>query len=1131
MSSNASDTPIIITTMEQTITPGQPTQLHQVGKHQMLPVVVIQAQPNQKLHTSSTNSNVLALPQILPMQQVNNQMMLGKTPIVLQKATNLPKNGVTYLTMLKPVSKPPDSVLAASRLPITSITNMGKLTSESTLQVINNQKIMITPMPTTTSTSRLPVTMTTNSVQSKISFMPLMHSVQNKSKIINLKMPENKMVDTDLTITAVPDEKNVEKKPVQDDRSYELSIVEEECEEKDKNDKITSMPPIHGVSILKRSFPLIPKVDPPVTTTDTIITISDPNTKEVHITKSLPDPLPPLAPPQITPEIKEEPINSTPVIAHAPAKRSRKSTLCLRKDFHEIEVQVSTKGATLKKLDLEEENRHDKEVDEINSGADPFNFSSLLDEEFIKVFDWKQSVGKLPGTNLKFFINEFGFLEYLTQDEYNKMHLSKPKKEAIEKVRKQKVKKELSPAEEQEEMRCLECGCFGMASEFINPKYCSLECHALGEKKAVDDAANQKKRPKQTQSQSNASNSANNHGNAAKKRKLENGDRERETHSSDDDASIRTESSYDKYPWHCKTKGFSWSKYLAHINTIGAPVKLFKDAFPYNRNGFRPGMKLEGIDPLHPSYFCVMTVAQVQGYRLLLHFDGYPKNYDFWANADSMDIFPAGFCEKHDHVLQPPPNFPDFNWVSYLKHTKASVAPKHLFSNRTGSAIFPTAFRVGMKLEAVDRKNTALVCVATAKDLMDSRILVHFDSWDDIYDYWADPSSPYIHPVGWCDKNGHSLTPPNDYPNLENFTWEKYLKETNSVAAPVRAFKQRPPSGFRKGMRLEAVDKRVPQLVRVACVVEVKQHRLRVAFDGWPDRYSYWVDEDNPDIHPVGWCQKTGHPLEPPLTPDDVYDFMECATIGCRGIGNMKGQLLSTHNSLKYCPYAEANIDIDTLLPDRLLSPDRELEAIVPVSREPRTKKASKRKYETNAAKTEWIGSAHVEKTEDSPRVASRGSPEIPQTPEDTDAHKLESPSIEFKIKSSNSTPAPSPSASIKSQSISIKKESHSSILGEEELNLEEINMRNKHSKYYKCYAKCKTDPMLWTTMNVMDYVQSLPFAKHNAEAFVEHSIDGESFLMLTQDDLVEVLKYKLGPAIALYNCILFLRKHVNCAT
>lgn len=48
-----------------------------------------------------------------------------------------------------------------------------------------------------------------------------------------------------------------------------------------------------------------------------------------------------------------------------------------------------------------------------------------------------------------------------------------------------------------------------------------------------------------------------------------------------------------------------------------------------------------------------------------------------------------------------------------------------------------------------------------------------------------------------------------DYPTPETFTWEKYLKETKSVAAPVRAFKQRPVCGFKRGMRLECVDKRV----------------------------------------------------------------------------------------------------------------------------------------------------------------------------------------------------------------------------------------------------------------------------------------------------------------------------------
>lgn len=42
--------------------------------------------------------------------------------------------------------------------------------------------------------------------------------------------------------------------------------------------------------------------------------------------------------------------------------------------------------------------------------------------------------------------------------------------------------------------------------------------------------------------------------------------------------------------------------------------------------------------------------------------------------------------------------------------------------------------------------------------------------------------------------------------------------------------------------------------------------RLKIKFDGWPDNHTYWVDDDSLDIHPVGWCAKTGHPLEPPLS-------------------------------------------------------------------------------------------------------------------------------------------------------------------------------------------------------------------------------------------------------------------------
>lgn len=56
-----------------------------------------------------------------------------------------------------------------------------------------------------------------------------------------------------------------------------------------------------------------------------------------------------------------------------------------------------------------------------------------------------------------------------------------------------------------------------------------------------------------------------------------------------------------------------------------------------------------------------------------------------------------GWCEKHSHILQPPPGYTveNFNWVQYLKQTRSIAAPKHLFVNRAGQAICPNGFRIG----------------------------------------------------------------------------------------------------------------------------------------------------------------------------------------------------------------------------------------------------------------------------------------------------------------------------------------------------------------------------------------------------------------------------------------------------
>lgn len=70
-------------------------------------------------------------------------------------------------------------------------------------------------------------------------------------------------------------------------------------------------------------------------------------------------------------------------------------------------------------------------------------------------------------------------------------------------------------------------------------------------------------------------------------------------------------------------------------------------------------------------------------------------------------------------------------------------------------------FKTGMKLEAYDRMNPDLICVATVTNVIGNHFLVHFDEWDDSYDYWCGDDCPYIRPVGWCRENNRNLNPPN----------------------------------------------------------------------------------------------------------------------------------------------------------------------------------------------------------------------------------------------------------------------------------------------------------------------------------------------------------------------------------
>ena len=432
----------------------------------------------------------------------------------------------------------------------------------------------------------------------------------------------------------------------------------------------------------------------------------------------------------------------------------------------EDDTSKSEKEAAFSEIsDPEKENIKDKS----NPEAEKF--------DPIKCLEWSDNIGSLPLSDLKFRLNEFGLIEVVEDDEEEGKISSKSS--VVSDAEKSDNKQKQKPSRSSDEILCCHsCGTYGMGCEFVSFRFCSVACSkAYAEEKAQSVKKlllKQEKKMKLKQQKSllmqqraKLEKLGLHEAKVTIEEKIKMLRMERElmkTNAGDSDGESGSGTSSNTDKLRSSSKGsFSWTRYLTLLKAKSAPYTLFKDPFPTAKNNFKIGMKLEGIDPVHPSLFCVLTVAAVRGYRIKLHFDGYPDCHDFWVNANSSDIFHAGWCERTNHKLSAPKGYAEknFNWGNYLRMTRTVAAPKSCFVNNQERPIIPSGFRAGMKLEAVDKKNSSLVCVATIADVLDNRILVHFDSWDDIYDYWVDCTSPYIHPVGWCKENGHQLTPPN----------------------------------------------------------------------------------------------------------------------------------------------------------------------------------------------------------------------------------------------------------------------------------------------------------------------------------------------------------------------------------
>ena len=211
--------------------------------------------------------------------------------------------------------------------------------------------------------------------------------------------------------------------------------------------------------------------------------------------------------------------------------------------------------------------------------------------------------------------------------------------------------------------------------------------------------------------------------------------------------------------------------------------------------------------------------------------------------------------------------FDQFDWNKYLKEEGGEPAPQECFKQHFEPPI--NEFRLNSKLEALDPRNPTSTCVATVVGFIGPRLQLRLDGSDNSNDFWELVDSESIAPIGTCESKGGLLQPPLGFRKNPSH-WPIFQCQTLDGAdkAPPRFFKATPPTPptnkFKEGMKLEAVDKKNPRLICPATIGAVNEENIFITFDGWKGAFDYWCPYDSRDIFPVGWCQKSGHPLQPP---------------------------------------------------------------------------------------------------------------------------------------------------------------------------------------------------------------------------------------------------------------------------
>lgn len=342
---------------------------------------------------------------------------------------------------------------------------------------------------------------------------------------------------------------------------------------------------------------------------------------------------------------------------------------------------------------------------------------------------------------------------------------------------------------------------------------------------------------------------------------------------------------------HDLTHTYCWDTQLADVNFVAAPVSTFSHApLADGWDNIIVGMKVEvensDADPIPGVFstaFWVATVLRIQGYKVLLRYEGFGQDgsKDFWMNLCSDKVHPVGWCATKGKPLIPPKSIQAKyqDWKEFLvkRLTGARTLPTNFYKVVWESV--SSIFKKGMKLEVVDKMRISQVRVATVVDITGRRLQLAYDDTDGAEQtdgFWCHEESPLIHPVGWARRVGHQIAAPSTYHDrCQMETFEK----TDSTPDMFPEYRQ--PSGlFKAGMKIEAVDPLNLATICVATVMKVLRHGyIMIRMDGYEsdptggDWFCY--HGSSPFVFPPGFCDRNNIKLKVPAGFEGDFQWVD----------------------------------------------------------------------------------------------------------------------------------------------------------------------------------------------------------------------------------------------------------------